>query len=86
MVVPLSIKAVGSLNPRITTRKKHIKLTAPAQAGAAENQNLFMTMLRESLRSAAEQMLLDEVSALCGSSHYPQPGATYRRAGTEVGV
>jgi transposase-like protein len=66
--------------------KKNIKLAAPVQAGAAENQNPFMTLLRESLRSVAEQMLLDEVSALCGRSHYPQPGATYRRAGTETGV
>jgi transposase-like protein len=66
--------------------KKNIKLAATAQAGAAENRNLFMTLLRESLRSVAEQMLLDEVSALCGPSHYPQPGATYRRAGTETGV
>jgi len=45
-----------------------------------------MTLLRESLRSVAEQMLLEEVSALCGPSHYPQPGATFRRAGTEAGV
>jgi transposase-like protein len=45
-----------------------------------------MTLLRESLRSVAEQMLVDEVSALCGPSHYPQPGATYRRAGSEAGV
>jgi len=45
-----------------------------------------MTLLRESLRSVAEQMLVDEVSALCGPSHYPQPGASYRRAGSEAGV
>ena len=31
-------------------------------------------------------MLLAEVSARCGPSHYPQVGATYRRAGTEAGV
>lgn len=66
--------------------KKNSKLAVPVQAAAVANQDLFMTLLRESLRSVAEQMLLDEVSALCGPSHYPQPGATYRRAGTEAGV
>ena len=45
-----------------------------------------MTLLRDSLRSVAKQMLLDEVSALCGPSHYPQPGAIYRRAGPEAGI
>ena len=66
--------------------KKNIKPAVPVQADAVANRDLFMTLLRESLRSVAEQMLLDEVSALCGPSHYPQPGATYRRAGTEAGV
>jgi transposase-like protein len=66
--------------------KKTIKSVAPVQVAAVENRDLFMTLLRDSLRSVAEQMLLDEVSALCGPSHYPQPGATYRRAGTEAGV
>ncbi len=45
-----------------------------------------MTLLRESLRSVAEQMLLEEVAALCGPSHYPPPGAAYRRAGSERGT
>jgi hypothetical protein len=66
--------------------KKNIKPAAPVQADAVENRDLFMTLLRDSLRSVAEQMLLEEVSALCGPSHYPQPGAIYRRAGTEAGV
>ncbi|MFA6445573.1 MAG: transposase, partial [Sterolibacterium sp.] len=45
-----------------------------------------MTLLRESLRTVAEQMLLEEVAALCGPSHYPSPGAVYRRAGSERGT
>lgn len=45
-----------------------------------------MRLLRESLRSVAEQMLIEEVNALCGPSHYPEPGACYRRAGSEAGV
>ena len=45
-----------------------------------------MTLLRESLRTVAEQMLLAEVAALCGPSYYPPPGATYRRAGSERGT
>jgi putative transposase len=66
--------------------KENIQSAASAQVVAAENRDLFMTLLRDSLRSVAEQMLFEEVSALCGPSHYPQPGATYRRAGTEAGV
>ena len=31
-------------------------------------------------------MLLEEVAALCGPSHYPPPGAAYRRAGSERGT
>ena len=45
-----------------------------------------MTLLRDSLRTVAEQMLLEEVAALCGPSHYPLSGATYRRAGSESGT
>ena len=66
--------------------KENIQSAASAQVVAAENRDLFMTHLRDSLRSVAEQMLFDEVSALCGPSHYPKPGATHRRAGTEAGV
>jgi transposase-like protein len=66
--------------------KKNIKTAAPVQVAAVENRDLFLTLVRDSLRGVAEQMLLEEVSALCGPSHYPQPGAAYRRAGTEEGV
>ena len=87
MVVPLPVKAVGESKTREPPSvKKNIKLAAPVQAAAEENRDLFMTLLRDSLRTVAEQMLLDEVSALCGPSHYPQSGAIYRRAGTEAGV
>ena len=66
--------------------KKHPKPTARAQAPAAENRELLLTLLQDSLRHVAEQMLVAEVAALCGPSHYPQPGAIYRRAGTEAGL
>lgn len=66
--------------------KKHNKPAASAQASAVENQELFLTLVRDSLRSVAEQMLLEEVAALCGPSHYPRPGAAYRRAGSERGT
>ena len=65
---------------------KHNKPAATAQAPAAENREVFLTFLRDSLRTVAEQMLLEEVTALCGESHYPQPGASYRRAGSESGA
>ena len=65
---------------------KHNKPAATAQAPAAENREVFLTYLRDSLRTVAEQMLLEEVTALCGASHYPQPGASYRRAGSEIGA
>jgi putative transposase len=65
---------------------KHNKPAATAQARAAENREVFLTLLRDSLRTVAEQMLLEEVTALCGESHYPEPGASYRRAGSESGA
>ena len=87
MVVPLPVKAVGkSKTQEPPPVKKNTKIAPSAQAVGEESRDLFMTLLRESLRSVAEQMLLDEVSALCGPSHYPEPRAIYRRAGTEAGV
>lgn len=87
MVVPLPVKAVGSRRTQEPPPvKKYNKPVAAAQAPAVENQELFMTLLRDSLRTVAEQMLLAEVAALCGPSHYPSPGATYRRAGSERGT
>jgi transposase-like protein len=66
--------------------KKYNKPAAAAQAPAVENQELFMSLLRDSLRTVAEQMLMAEVAALCGPSHFPQPDAIYRRAGSERGT
>lgn len=66
--------------------KKNIQSAAPVQVTGVENRDLFLSLVHDTLRRVAEQMLLDEVSALCGRSHYPQPGATYRRGGTEAGV
>jgi transposase-like protein len=66
--------------------KKHNKPTAAAQAPAVENRELFMILLRDSLRTVAEQMLMEEVAALCGPSHYPHSDAIYRRAGSESGT
>lgn len=45
-----------------------------------------MTLLRDSLRVTAEQMLRSEVEELCGESHRPEPAAEYRRAGSESGA
>lgn len=66
--------------------KKYHKPAAAAQAPAVENQELCMTLLRDSLRTVAEQRLMAEVAALCGPSHFPQPDAIYRRAGSERGT
>ena len=57
-----------------------------AQAVPTENQAIFMMLLRDSLRAAAEQMLREEVEELCGRSHRPEAGAQYRRAGSESGA
>lgn len=66
--------------------KKKTKTEAPAQAVAADATNPFLTLIRNALRGVAEQMLLDEVAALCDPSHQPQQGAQYRRAGSEAGL
>ena len=55
--------------------------SSAAQAVSAENRESFMNLLRDSLRVKAEQMLAEEVDALCGESHRPEAGAQYRRAG-----
>ena len=60
--------------------------SSAAQAVSAENRESFMRLLRDSLRVKAEQMLEEEVNALCGESHRPEAGAQYRRAGSERGT
>ena len=60
--------------------------SSAAQAVSAENRESFMSLLRDSLRVKAEQMLAEEVNALCGESHRPEAGAQYRRAGSERGT
>jgi len=60
--------------------------SSAAQAVSAENREYFMSRLRDSLRATAEQMLEEEVNALCGESHRPEAGAQYRRAGSESGT
>jgi hypothetical protein len=60
--------------------------SSAAQAVSAENRGSFMSLLRDSLRVKAEQMLEEEVNALCGESHRPEAGAQYRRAGSERGT
>jgi putative transposase len=66
--------------------KKNAYKSSTAQAVPTENQEIFMTLLRDSLRVTAEQMLREEVEKLCGESHRPEPAAEYRRAGSESGT
>src|ERR1700722_11901370 len=66
--------------------KKNAYKSSAAQAVPTENQEIFMTLLRDSLRVTAEQMLREEVEKLCGESHRPEPAAEYRRAGSESGA
>lgn len=66
--------------------KKNARTAEPTQAGAATNPNPFLELVRTTLRREAEKMLLEEVTALCGRSHYPELEAIYRRAGSEAGV
>ncbi len=65
--------------------KKNAHELSAAQAVPTENRDLFITLLRESLRTVAEQMLREEVTELCGQSHRPELAAQYRRAGSESG-
>lgn len=66
--------------------KSNDQTASAAQAVPVPNREIFMNLLRDSLRATAEQMLEEEVNALCGESHRPQAGAQYRRAGSESGV
>jgi len=89
MVVPLPIKAEGSLKPKEPPpMKKKTKSVVSAQA-VCENQNdphAFLTLLRDAMREIAERMFAEEINQLCGPSHYPLLNALYRRAGSETGV
>ena len=60
--------------------------SSAAQAVSAENRESFMSLLRDSLRVKAAQMLAEEVNALCGESHRPETGTQDRRAGSESGT
>ena len=62
------------------------KPEATAQAGAADDTNPFLTLVRVAMRAVAEQMIMEEVAALCGPSHCPLLSSLYRRAGSEVGM
>jgi len=66
--------------------KKNNLKNASAQAEPPINEHPFLAHVREKLRLVAGQILAEEVSKLCGPSHYPQPEAVYRRAGSENGV
>ena len=46
----------------------------------------FREVMRESVRGAMWEIMKEEVERLCGSSHYPEENAIYRRAGSEDGV
>jgi len=46
----------------------------------------FKDFLREAIQKAMWKVMREEVESLCGSSHYPEVGAKYRRAGSEDGV
>jgi|GEM_PF-4909110 len=62
--------------------KKPIPTAEPTQVGAADSTNSFLELIRGTLRREAEKMLAEEVTTLCGRSHYPQLEALYRRAGS----
>src|ERR1019366_2807449 len=66
--------------------KSNDKKTSSAQAVPTDSREIFMMLLRDSLRATAEQMLQEEVEELCGQSHRPEAGAQYRRAGSESGA
>jgi len=66
--------------------KKPIPTAEPTQVGAADSTNSFLELIRGTLRREAEKMLAEEVTTLCGRSHYPQLEALYRREGSEAGV
>ena len=52
----------------------------------AENRETLISLLCDSLRVKAEEMLAEEVNALCSESHRPETGAQYRRGGSESGT
>jgi putative transposase len=53
---------------------------------AREIAGSFQEVMRAAMRHAAERMMIEEVTRLCGECYRPTAGAPYRRAGSEKGV
>ena len=62
-------------------RQEGIELKSPENAGSE-----FREFLREAIQEAMWNVMREEVESLCGSSHHPEAGAKYRRAGSEEGI
>lgn len=80
--------AKQALNGQTIRSAKTPKVQRGAQTQAPPNevQMSFNEHMRAIMRQAAEQMMHEEVSALCGAKYHPCQQARYYRAGSERGV
>jgi transposase-like protein len=78
------MKATNHPTMRRDQRAKEVLMQGMNGGGNAGDS--FREYMRGAVRSALWELMQEEVSAFCGASHRPEPGAIYRRAGSDDGV
>ena len=66
--------------------EKGTLLEALGQVGSHEAGAIFRSFLREVIRSSYAEVMLEEVSALCGPRHRPDADTPYYRSGSAPGI
>ena len=61
-------------------------LNALSQVGSQEAGEIFRSFLREIVRTSYVEVMLEEVSALCGPRHKPDKSSEYYRSGSAPGI
>lgn len=68
------------------SKAQNQEVEQPESKAAQEVRGRFEQFMREAVRAAAWDIMVEEVTQLCGLRHRPAPGSSHRRAGTEKGV
>ena len=66
--------------------EKGTLLEALSQVESSEAGEIFRSFLRDTVRESYLSIMLEEVSALCGSKHRPDKNSEYYRAGSAPGI
>ncbi len=66
--------------------EKGTLLDALGQVASHEAGEIFRSFLRETVRTSYVEVMLEEVSALCGPRHKPDKSSKYYRSGSAPGI